>query len=98
MVHTHARTRARRHTDKTGHELAWESLSVRLPLVALLLDAVLRLTRSWPGDRATEYDGTGQWESNGDAGGPGAGPSDGTDTPPPLNRPRSNNFSAAGSF
>ena len=53
MVHTHAGTQV------TGHDLPG-SLSVRLPLVALLLDAVRRLPRSWP-DSATESDGTGQW-------------------------------------
>lgn len=64
MVHTHAGTQV------TGHDLPG-SLSVRLPLVALLLDAAGRLLRSWP-DGATESDGTGQWESNRDAGEPGA--------------------------
>lgn len=53
MVHTHAGTQV------TGHDLPG-SLSVRLPLVALLLDAVRRLPRSWPYS-ATESDGTGQW-------------------------------------
>lgn len=41
MVHTHADTQV------TDHDLPG-SLSVRLPLVALLLDAVLRLPRFWP--------------------------------------------------
>lgn len=76
IVYTHASTQV------TGHDLPG-SLSVRLPLVALLLDAVRRLPRSWPDYGATESDGTGQWESNRDAGEPGAGPSDGIDTLPP---------------
>lgn len=79
--HTHS-LHARGHTSNRPR-LAWESFRYQLPLVALLLDAVRRLPRSWPDHGATESDGTGQWESNRDAGEPGAGPSDGIDTLPP---------------
>ncbi|CAD1478270.1 unnamed protein product, partial [Heterotrigona itama] len=75
MVHTHAE-----HTDNRPR-LAWESFRSAAASSAAAgccapTDSLLA------GDGATESDGTGQWESNRDAGEPGAGPSDGTNTLP----------------
>ena len=87
MVHTHAE-----HTDNRPR-LAWESFRSAAASSAAAgccapTDSLLA------GDGATESDGTGQWESNRDAGEPGAGPSDGTNTLP-RQRSSLNNFSAA---
>lgn len=71
MVHTHATTQV------NGHGLAWESF--RSAAASSAAAGCCAPTASLLADGATESDGTSQWESNRDAGEPGAGSRDGTD-------------------